>query len=80
MFLAFCTLGNSKDRQYSFSQTGLPGIGKGGGLVGPVHQGLLGDGCDRAGACKRPQNDPWGVVNSARKKKLFYYIFFKIVF
>jgi hypothetical protein len=31
-------------------------------------QGLPGDGCDRTGAHKRPQNDPWGVVNSARKK------------
>jgi hypothetical protein len=34
--------------------------------------GLPGDGHDRAsaGTCKRPQNDPWGVVNSARKKKI----------
>jgi predicted TIM-barrel fold metal-dependent hydrolase len=28
-------------------------------------------GRDRAGARKCPQNDPWGVVNSARKKKFF---------
>jgi hypothetical protein len=32
-----------------------------------VKQGLPGDGHDRASACKHPQNDPWGVVNSARK-------------
>jgi hypothetical protein len=31
-------------------------------------QGLPGDGRDRAGACKCPQNDPWAMVNSACKK------------
>jgi hypothetical protein len=31
-------------------------------------QGLPGDEHDRAGARKFPQNNPWGVVNSARKK------------
>jgi hypothetical protein len=31
------------------------------------HQGLPGDGRDHAGARKRSQNNPWGVVNSARK-------------
>jgi hypothetical protein len=31
-------------------------------------QGLPGDGRVRAGARKHPQNDPWGVVNSARKE------------
>jgi hypothetical protein len=33
-------------------------------------QGLPGDGHDRAGTRKRPQNNPWGVVNSTRKKKI----------
>jgi hypothetical protein len=38
-----------------------------------MSQGLPGDGRDRAGARKHPQNDPWGMVNSARKKpKPFY--------
>jgi hypothetical protein len=32
-------------------------------------QGLPGDGRDGAGVHKRPQNDPWSMVNSARKKK-----------
>jgi hypothetical protein len=31
-------------------------------------QGLPGDGCDHAGACKRQQNNPWGVANSTCKK------------
>jgi hypothetical protein len=37
------------------------------------YQGLPGDVRDRAGACicKRPQNYPWVVVNSARKKKIW---------
>jgi hypothetical protein len=34
-----------------------------------IGQGLPEDGRDHAGARKRPQNNPWGVVNSARKKK-----------
>jgi hypothetical protein len=33
-------------------------------------QGLPGDGRDHAGARKRPQNDPWVMVNTARKKNI----------
>jgi hypothetical protein len=29
-----------------------------------------GDGRDRAGTRKRPQNNPWSIVNSTRKKKI----------
>jgi hypothetical protein len=36
----------------------------------PTIQGLPGDRRDRASARKFPQNYPWGVVNSARKKKI----------
>jgi hypothetical protein len=36
-------------------------------------QGLPGDGPDRAGARKCPQNNLWGVVNSARKKLIFFF-------
>jgi hypothetical protein len=36
-------------------------------------QGLPGDKRDRTGARKCPQNDPWGVVNSARKKRNFFF-------
>jgi hypothetical protein len=36
-----------------------------------VNRGLPGDGHDRAGTRKRPQNNLWGVVNSARKKNNF---------
>jgi hypothetical protein len=48
-----------------------------------MHQGLPGDGRDHAGARKRPQNDPWGVVSSSRKKKknfnsLDHFIYFSI--
>jgi hypothetical protein len=35
----------------------------------PNLQGLTGDGHDHDGARTRPQNDPWGTINSARKKK-----------
>jgi hypothetical protein len=35
-------------------------------------QGLPGDGRNHAAARKCPQNDPWVVVNSARKKKNFF--------
>jgi hypothetical protein len=37
-----------------------------------IYQGLPGDGRDRAGARKCPQNDPWGVVRSMApvKKKI----------
>jgi hypothetical protein len=34
------------------------------------HQGLPGDKCNCAGTLRRPQNNPWGVVNSARRKKI----------
>jgi hypothetical protein len=47
---------------------------------------LPGDGRDRTGARRRLQNDPWGVVNSARKennlflkkKSLSHFIHFPI--
>jgi hypothetical protein len=29
-------------------------------------------GDDRTGARKRPQNDPWGMVNSAHKKSFYF--------
>jgi hypothetical protein len=37
-------------------------------------EGLRGDGCDCAGARKRPQNDLWGVVNSARKQNKILFL------
>jgi hypothetical protein len=40
------------------------------------HQGLPGDGRDHTGARKCPQNNPWGVVNSASKKIIAYTILF----
>jgi hypothetical protein len=42
----------------------------------PYPQGLPGDGHDCAGTRKCPQNDPWGVVNSSRKKKYIFNYFF----
>jgi hypothetical protein len=35
-------------------------------------QGLPGDGRDRTSTFKRPQNNPWGVVDSDRKKIFFF--------